>query len=65
MLLSNINKKITVYCDGPKIEEIDTKLPLEIDGYTFNPSLFRKNKAEDLSPKSSAFFLPVGLADIF
>lgn len=47
MLLSDINKKITVYCDGPKIEEIDTKLPLIIDGYTFNPSLFRKNGAED------------------
>ena len=47
MLLSDINKKITVYCDVPKIEEIDTKLPLIIDGYTFNPSLFRKNGAED------------------
>ena len=47
MLLSNINKNITIYCDGPKIDEIETKLPIDIDGYTFNPSLFRKNKAED------------------
>ncbi len=47
MLLKDINDKIIVFSDGPKIEEIETDLPLKIDGYTFNPSLFRKNNAED------------------
>ena len=47
MLLKDINDKIIVFSDGPRIEEIETDLPLKIDGYTFNPSLFRKNNAED------------------
>jgi len=47
MLLNKINTKITVFADGPKIDEIGINLPVEIDGYTFNPSLFRKNNAED------------------
>ena len=46
-ILEELNKKITLFCDGPKINEINTKLPLSVDGYTFNPSLFRKNNAKD------------------
>ena len=37
MLLKDINDKIIVFSDGPRIEEIETDLPLKIDGYTFNP----------------------------
>ena len=33
--------------DGPKIDEINSQSPTNIDGYTFNPSLFRKNNAKD------------------
>lgn len=47
MLLDNINKQIIVFSDGPRIEEIEINLPIKIDGYTFNPSLFRKNNAEN------------------
>ena len=46
-MISKLYKKITVFCDGPKLDEIDIKLPIDIDGYTFNPSLFRKNNAKD------------------
>lgn len=47
MKLNEINKSITVFSDGPNIDEIDMKLPINIDGYTFNPSLFKNNKADD------------------
>ena len=46
-MINELNKKIIVFCDGPKTDEINLKLPIEIDGYTFNPSLFRKNNAKD------------------
>tara|TARA_B100000989_G_scaffold294175_2_gene272786 strand:- start:11384 stop:12094 length:711 start_codon:yes stop_codon:yes gene_type:complete len=46
-MLSELNKKIIVFADGPKLDEINIKLPIDIDGYTFNPSLFRKNNAKD------------------
>ena len=46
-MIDELNKKIIVFSDGPKIDEINLKLPIEIDGYTFNPSLFRKNNAKD------------------
>lgn len=46
-MISKLYKRITVFSDGPKLDEIDIKLPIDIDGYTFNPSLFRKNKAKD------------------
>ena len=46
-MIDELNKKIIVFSDGPKIDEINMKLPINIDGYTFNPSLFRKNNAKD------------------
>tara|TARA_A100001011_G_C14320195_1_gene850168 strand:+ start:4044 stop:4757 length:714 start_codon:yes stop_codon:yes gene_type:complete len=47
MNLDKINDHITVFSDGPKIDEINENLPVRIDGYTFNPSLFKKNNAKD------------------
>ncbi len=41
------NKKIHLYVDGMKPEEIGSDLGIEIDGYTFNPSIFKKNGAEN------------------
>ena len=41
------NKKIDLYVDGIKPEDIGKDLGIEIDGYTFNPSIFRKNGAKD------------------
>ena len=46
-MIEKLNKKIIVFADGPKINEINIKLPINIDGYTFNPSLFMKNNAKD------------------
>lgn len=46
-MIEELNKKITIFADGPKINEINIKLPVNIDGYTFNPSLFMKNNAKD------------------
>ena len=40
-----MKKKIKLYLDGPNLSEI-TKIKL-INGYTFNPSLFRKLKAKN------------------
>ena len=36
-----------LYLDGPNLNEIDLDFGLKIDGYTFNPSLFKKNGAID------------------
>ena len=36
------SKKILLFADGPNIDEIDNDYKIEIDGYTFNPSLFKK-----------------------
>lgn len=33
--------------DGPKLNEINKDYNIDIDGYTFNPSLFKKNGAKD------------------
>ena len=41
------NTKIKLYADGPTSEQINQEYPLKIDGYTFNPSLFKKNGAKD------------------
>lgn len=41
------NTKIKLYADGPTSEQINEEYPLKIDGYTFNPSLFKKNGAKD------------------
>ena len=40
-------KKIDLYVDGLKPEEFDKKFKLSIEGYTFNPSIFKKNGASD------------------
>ena len=46
--MNKINSnKIKLFLDGPKIDEIEKKYEIEIDGYTFNPSLFKKNGAKD------------------
>ena len=39
--------KIKLFMDGPKHDEINKKYNINIDGYTFNPSLFKKNGATD------------------
>jgi len=39
--------KIKLFLDGPKIDEINKEYEVDIDGYTFNPSLFKKNGAKD------------------
>ncbi len=41
------SKKILLFADGPNIDEINNDYKIEIDGYTFNPSLFKKNGAKD------------------
>ena len=42
-----MKKTIKLYMDGPKLDEINKDNNIEIDGYTFNPSLFKKNGAKD------------------
>ena len=42
-----MNNKIDLYADGLKLEEFDHDCGIKIDGYTFNPSLFKKNGATD------------------
>ena len=37
--------KLKLYCDGPNLNEINIDLGTQIDGYTFNPSIFKKNGA--------------------
>jgi len=40
-------KKIQLYADGLNLDEFNKDYGIEIDGYTFNPSIFRKNGAKD------------------
>ena len=40
-------KKIKLYADGLNLDEFGKDYGVEIDGYTFNPSIFRKNGAKD------------------
>lgn len=42
-----LEKKIKLYADGLNLDEFETDFGIEIDGYTFNPSLFKKNGATD------------------
>ncbi len=37
-----MKKTIKLYMDGPQLNEINKDYNIEIDGYTFNPSLFKK-----------------------
>ena len=39
--------KIKLFADGPNLKEISQDFGINIDGYTFNPSLFKKNGAVD------------------
>lgn len=41
------NTKIKLYADGPTSHQINQEYSINIDGYTFNPSLFKKNGAKD------------------
>lgn len=41
------NKKIKLFADGLKIDQFDLDFGIEIDGYTFNPSIFKKHGAND------------------
>ena len=40
-------KTIELYADGPNLNEINKDFGIKINGYTFNPSLFKKNGAKD------------------
>ena len=40
-------KKIELYADGLNPSDFGKDLGIDIDGYTFNPSLFKKNGAKD------------------
>ena len=40
-------KKIELYADGLSLNEFNDDFGIEIDGYTFNPSLFKKNNAKN------------------
>ena len=40
-------KKIELYADGLNPNEFNDDFGIEIDGYTFNPSLFKKNNAKN------------------
>ena len=42
-----IKNNIKLFSDGPNLSEIGKNFNIEIDGYTFNPSLFKKNGATD------------------
>ena len=43
-----IDKKlIELYADGLNLNEFGKDYGVEIDGYTFNPSIFKKNGAKD------------------
>ena len=37
------NKSIQLFADGLNLDEFNKDYGIEIDGYTFNPSIFRKN----------------------
>lgn len=41
------SKNIKLFADGLNLEEFDEDFGIKIDGYTFNPSLFKKNGAKD------------------
>ena len=42
-----IFNNIKLFADGPNLNEIEKNYDIKIDGYTFNPSLFKKNGAID------------------
>ena len=40
-------KLIELYADGIQLNEFNKNYGIEIDGYTFNPSIFKKSGAKD------------------
>ena len=40
-------KKIKLFADGLKLNEINQDFGIEIDGYTFNPSIFKNHGVKD------------------
>jgi len=40
-------KKIKLFADGLKIEEFENDFGIDIDGYTFNPSIFKNQGVKD------------------
>ena len=42
-----MSKKKLLYADGLTLDEFNKDFGIEIDGYTFNPSLFKKHGAKD------------------
>ena len=46
-LIIILMKKIKLYADGLNPSDFGKDLGVDIDGYTFNPSLFKKNGAKD------------------
>jgi transaldolase len=45
--MKSSKNNIKLYSDGPNLNEINKDFGIQIDGYTFNPSLFKKNGASD------------------
>ena len=39
----DLDKKIDLYVDGLKLDQFDINFGIKIDGYTFNPSIFKKS----------------------
>lgn len=42
-----LKKSIELYADGIRLDEFNKDHGIEIDGYTFNPSIFKKSGAKD------------------
>ena len=40
--IMRILNNIKLFADGPNLNEIEKNYDVKIDGYTFNPSLFKK-----------------------
>ena len=43
----NLRNQISIYADGAILSELSNEKELDVDGYTFNPSIFRNHGAED------------------
>ena len=41
--IDELRKKILLFADGASLEQIKEKHIIDIDGYTFNPSIFKKS----------------------
>lgn len=45
--VKKLKQKIRLFIDGPNFKQLNEKFLVKIDGYTFNPSLFKKNGAKN------------------